>query len=131
MLRELEMGVNYFGPLQVTRAIKTTPVFSASGAIANVLFPVARHLAARRKLLSLEVGGASVDADASGGAEAKRHSGRHRHAGPDRTRLTALMPEPKLRPSQVAVEALDALNSGLEEVFTGEPTKDRSAALQG
>ena len=47
------------------------------------------------------------------------------------TKLVVLMPEPKLRPSQVAVEALDALNSGLEEVFTGEPTKDRSAALQG
>jgi hypothetical protein len=39
------------------------------------------------------------------------------------TKLGALMPEPKLRPSQVAVEALDALDSGLEEVFPGEPTK--------
>ena len=36
------------------------------------------------------------------------------------TKLVVLMPEPKLRPSQVAVEALDALDSRLEEVFPGE-----------
>ena len=35
----------------------------------------------------------------------------------------ALMPEPKLRPSQVAVEALDAVDSGPEEVFPGELSK--------
>jgi short-subunit dehydrogenase len=39
------------------------------------------------------------------------------------TKLGGLMPEPKLRPSQVAVEALDAVDSGPEEVFPGELSK--------
>ena len=39
------------------------------------------------------------------------------------TKLATQMPDPKVKPSEVAVETLDALDAGLDEVFPGEPTK--------
>ena len=40
------------------------------------------------------------------------------------------MPEPKVKPTEVAIETLDALETGLEEVFPGEPSKGALAGFR-
>jgi short-subunit dehydrogenase len=119
-----EMEVNYFGPLQMTRALKDTPVFSASGAIVNVISFLA--------LVTLPLAGTySVSKSAvlaltrSMRAELKASGTQVVAVLPVQTdtKLAVQMPDPKVKPSEVAIETLDALESGLDEVFPGEPSK--------
>jgi short-subunit dehydrogenase len=119
-----EMEVNYFGPLQVTRALKDTPVFSASGAIVNIIsflalvtLPLAgTYSASKSAVLALT---------RSIRAELKEKGTQVIAVLPVQTdtKLAVQMPDPKVKPSEVAIETLDALESGLDEVFPGEPSK--------
>ena len=46
------------------------------------------------------------------------------------TKLGAPLPDPKVQPAEVASEALDALDSGLDEVFPGAPSKGAASAFR-
>ena len=124
-----EMDVNYFGPLQLTRALKNSPVFSAAGAIVNVISFLA--------LATLPAGGtysasksAALALTRTFRAELKAKGTRVIAVLPVQvdTPMGAALPEPKVKPAEVAAEALDALETGLEEVFPGQPSKEAAPA---
>jgi short-subunit dehydrogenase len=126
-----EMEVNYFGPLQVTRAFKNTPVFSASGAIINVVsflglvtLPLAGTYSASKS--------AALALTRTMRAELKEKGTRVIAILPVQTdtKLGATLPDPKVQPGEVASEALDALESGLDEVFPGAPSKGAATAFK-
>jgi short-subunit dehydrogenase len=126
-----EMEVNYFGPFLLTRALKDTAVFSTSGAIVNI----ASFLA----LVTLPLAGtysasksAALALTKTIRAELKGRGTRVIAVLPVQvdTPMGAAMPEPRVKPSDVAVETLDAVESGLEEVFPGKPTKMVATAFK-
>ena len=126
-----EMEVNYFGPLQLTRALKDSNIFSSSGAIVNVLSYLA--------LLTLPMAGSYCASKAASlaltrtlRAELKERGTRVIAVLPVQvdTRMGAGLPDPKVKPSEVAIEALDAIESGQDEVFPGEPSKGVDAAFK-
>jgi len=126
-----EMEVNYFGPLQVTRALKDTRVFSADGGIINLVSFLA--------LATLPLAGTYSASKAAAlaltrtiRAELKGKGTRVVAVLPVQTdtKMGAALPDPKVKPSEVAVEALDALEAGLDEVFPGEPSKGAAKAFK-
>jgi len=128
----LEMEVNYFGPLELTRALKNTPVYSASGAIVNVTSFLA--------LATLPLAGTYSASKAAAHslsrtmrAELKLKGTRVIAVLPVQTdtQMGAGLPEPKVQPAEVAVESLNAIESNLEEVFPGLPSKGAAEAFRG
>ena len=126
-----EMEVNYFGPLQLTRALKDSKLFSSSGAIVNV----GSYLA----LVTMPIAGTYCASKAANlaltrtiRAELKSKGTRVIAVLPVQTdtRMGAGLPDPKVKPSEVAIEALDAIESGQEEVFPGAPSKGVDAAFK-
>ena len=126
-----EMEVNYFGPLQVCRAFRDTPVFSAAGAIINVVsflglvtLPLAGTYSASKA--------AALALTRTMRAELKTKGTRVIAVLPVQTdtKLGAPLPDPKVRPGEVASEALDALETGLDEVFPGLPSKRAAEAFR-
>lgn len=126
-----EMEVNYFGPLQLTRAFKDSAVFSESGAIINI--------ASFLSLIALPIAGtysaskaAELSLTRTMRAELKGKGTRVVAVLPvqTETRMASALPDPKVKPSEVAVESLDALDSGLEEVFPGAPSKGAADAFK-
>jgi NAD(P)-dependent dehydrogenase (short-subunit alcohol dehydrogenase family) len=126
-----EMEVNYFGPFLLTRALKGTAVFSESGAIVNVAsflglvtLPLAGTYSASKS--------AALALTKTIRAELKGRGTRVIAVLPVQvdTPMGAALPEPRVKPTEVAVETLDAVESGLEEVFPGKPTKMAAAAFK-
>ena len=122
-----EMEVNYFAPLSLVRAFAPRLAASGGGAIVNLLSFLS--------LVTLPKAGTYSASKAA--ALAMTRSVRAELAAQG-TKVIAVMPvqvdtdmgrdlpEPRLTPQEVVSEALDAVESGLEEVFPGELTR-RSA----
>ncbi len=122
-----EMEVNYFAPLSLIRAFAPRLAASGGGAIVNLLSFLS--------LVTLPRAGTYSASKAA--ALAMTRSARAELAAQG-TKVIAVMPvqvdtdmgrdlpEPRLTPQEVVSEALDAVESGLEEVFPGELTR-RSA----
>jgi NAD(P)-dependent dehydrogenase (short-subunit alcohol dehydrogenase family) len=125
-----EMEVNYFGPLSMARAFAPHLGASGGGAIVNILSFLS--------LVTLPRAGTYSASKAA--ALALTRSVRAELAGQG-TRVVAVMPvqvdtdmgrdlpEPRLTPQEVAAEALDAVESGLDDVFPGELTRGSAAAF--
>lgn len=133
-----EMEVNYFGVLALTRALRNTPALRQGGAIVNVLsflalvaLPVAgTYSASKSAMLSVtrtlraELAPRGVQVLAVLPVQTD-------------TAMGAPLPEPRLKPAEVAEDALDGLEAGEEDVFPGalsrgaaEAFKSDPAALQ-
>jgi len=126
-----EMEANYFGPLQLTRAMKDSPVFSSSGAIINLLsflslatIPAAGTYSASKS--------AALALTRTVRAELKAKGTLVVAVLPVQvdTEMGAGLPEPRLKPSEVASDALDALEAGEEEVFPGQLSKNAAAGFK-
>ena len=133
-----EMEVNYFGILALTRALSSTPAFRSGGAIVNVLsflalatLPVAGTYSASKS--------AALALTRTLRAELKPRGVQVVGVMPVQTDTPAYspLPEPKLKPEEVASGTLDGLEAGDEEVFPGalsrgaaEVFKSDPAALQ-
>ena len=126
-----EMDVNYFGPLQLTRALKESPVFSSAGAIINIIsflglatLPAAGTYSASKS--------AALALTRTLRAELKAKGTRVVAVLPVQvdTPMGAGLPEPEFKPAEVAAEALDALETGLEEVFPGHLSKEAAAGFK-
>src|SRR6202047_3315158 len=133
-----EMEVNYFGVLALAQALRGTPAFRSGGAIVNVLsflalatLPVAgTYSASKSAVLALT---------RTLRAELKPRGVQVVGVLPVQTDTPAYspLPEPKLKPEEVASGTLDALEAGEDEVFPGalsrgaaESFKSNPAALQ-
>jgi short-subunit dehydrogenase len=133
-----EMEVNYFGILALTRALRGTPALQSGGAIVNVLsflalatLPVAGTYSASKS--------AALALTRTLRAELKPRGVQVVGVMPVQTDTPAYaaLPEPKLKPEEVASGALDGLEAGEDEVFPGalsrgaaESFKNNPAALQ-
>jgi len=115
-----EMEVNYFGLLALTRALRNTPAFRSGGAIVNVLsflslvtLPVAGTYSASKS--------AALALTRTLRAELKPRGVQVVGVMPVQTDTPAYspLPEPKLKPEEVASGTLDGLEAGDEEVFPG------------
>jgi short-subunit dehydrogenase len=133
-----EMEVNYFGVLALTRALINTPALQSGGAVVNILSFLA--------LVTLPVAGtysasksAALALTRTLRAELKPRGVQVVSVLPVQTDtpMGAPLPEPKLKPEDVAVAALDGLEAGENDVFPGalsqgaaEMFKQDPAALQ-
>ena len=114
-----EMEVNYFGLLALTQALRNTPALRG-GAVVNVLSFLA--------LVTLPVAGtysasksAALALTRTLRAELKPRGVQVVGVFPVQTDTPAYgaLPEPKLKPEEVAAGTLDAVAAGEEEVFPG------------
>ncbi|MDO9414848.1 SDR family oxidoreductase [Pararhizobium sp.] len=123
-----EMEVNYFGVLALSQAFAPVLAKSAGSTIVNVLSFLslvtmpsvgtysaskAAALAATRTVRA-ELEGQGTQVIAVMPVQVETDMGRS-------------LPEPRLQPSEVAGEALDAVVSGKQEVFPGELTRNSAA----
>jgi short-subunit dehydrogenase len=115
-----EMEVNYFGVLALTRALSNTPALRSGGAVVNVLsflalatLPVAGTYSASKS--------AALALTRTLRAELKPRGVQVVAVMPVQTDTPAYspLPEPKLKPQEVASGMLDGLEAGEEEVFPG------------
>ena len=115
-----EMEVNYFGVLSLVQALRDTPAFRKGGAIVNLLSVLS--------LVTLPLAGtysaskaAALSLTRTLRAELKSRGVQVLGVLPVQveTRMGRSMPEPRLTPEEVASGALDALETGEEEVFPG------------
>jgi short-subunit dehydrogenase len=125
-----EMDVNYFGILSLASAFAPILKTAGGGAIVNV--------ASFLSLVTLPIWGTYSASKAA--ALAATRSLRAELAGQG-TAVVAVMPiqvetemgqglpAPRVAPQDVAIESLDAVEQGIDEVFPGELTKQRAAAF--
>ena len=115
-----EMEVNYFGVLALTRALSNTPALRRGGAIVNILsflalttLPVAGTYSASKS--------AALALTRTLRAELKPRGVQVVGVLPVQTDTPAYapLPEPKLKPEEVASFTLDGLEAGEDEVFPG------------
>ena len=126
----LEMETNYFGPLFMCRAFAPVLAKNGGGAIVNVLSVLS--------WVSLPSGG-SYSASKSAAWSftnwlrlALREQGTQVvgvHAGPIDTDMAKEFTLPKVTPSEVVRQTLTAIESGQDEVFADEMTRQVKAGL--
>jgi len=126
-----EMEVNYFGVLALAQALRGTPAFRSGGAIVNVLsflalatLPVAgTYSASKSAVLALT---------RTLRAELKPRGVQVVGVLPVQTDTPAYapLPEPKLKPEEVAAGALDGLEAGEEDVFPGALSRGAADAFK-
>ncbi|APR35699.1 SDR family NAD(P)-dependent oxidoreductase [Paraburkholderia sp. SOS3] len=126
-----EMEANYFGVLALTQALRRAPAFQTGGALVNILsvlshitLPIAGTYSASKA--------AALHLTRTLRAELKARGVQVLAVLPAQTdtAMGAPLPEPKLKPHDVAAEALDALAAGQEEVFPGELSKTTEKAFR-
>jgi short-subunit dehydrogenase len=126
-----EMEVNYFGVMALTRALNNTPALRNGGAVVNVLSFLA--------LITLPVAGtysasksAALALTRTLRAELKPRGVQVLAVLPVQTDTPAYapLPEPKLKPEEVASGSLDALETGQDEVFPGALSVGAAAAFK-
>jgi short-subunit dehydrogenase len=126
-----EMEVNYFGVLALTQALRGTPAFRSGGAIVNILSIVA--------LTTLPVAGTYSASKAAALALTRTLRAELKPRGvqvvgvlPVQTDTPAYapLPEPKLKPEEVAAGTLDGLEAGEEDVFPGALSRGAADAFR-
>lgn len=125
-----EMEVNYFAPIALVRAFAPRLKAAGGGAIVNLL-----------SFLSLVTMPRAGTYSASKAASLAMTRSIRAELAAQSTAVVAVMPvqvetdmgrdlpEPRLTPQEVVAEALDAVESGLEEVFPGELTRQSASAF--
>jgi short-subunit dehydrogenase len=125
-----EMEVNYFGILALTQALRGTPAFRSGGAIVNILSFLA--------LATLPVAGTYSASKAAALALTRTLRAELKPRGvqvvgvlPVQTDTPAYspLPEPKLKPEEVATGTLDGLEAGEENVFPGALSRGAADAF--
>lgn len=128
-----EMEVNYFGPLAMIRAFAPVLAQNGGGAVINVLsiasffnFPAAASQAASKAAAWSMTNGLRMELREQGTLLVALHFG-FVDTGP--TGMAAGYTGPKLEAADVVAQALDAVESGREEVLVGDRTKFIKASL--
>lgn len=115
-----EMEVNYFGILGLVQALRDTAAFQPGGAVVNILSMLAH--------VTLPVAGTYSASKAAALALTRTIRAELKERGVQvvgvlpvqvDTAMGAALPEPRLTPKEVAVDTLDGLETGSEEIFPG------------
>lgn len=127
-----EMEVNYFAILAIAQAFRNTPAFADGGGLINMLsilshvtLPVAGTYSASKA--------AALALTRTLRAELKPRGVKVVGVLPVQidTAMGAALPEPKLKPSEVAADALDGLEADVEDVFPGALSKGAAEVFRG
>lgn len=128
-----EMEVNYFGPLAVTRAFAPVLADNGGGAVINVLsivsffnFPSSASQAASKAAAWSMTNGLRMELRDQGTLVVALHAG-FIETGP--TGMAAGFNGPKLAAADVVAQALDAVETGQEEVLVDDRTRFMKASL--
>lgn len=123
-----EMEVNYFAPLALSRALMPTLQSAGEAAIVNVLSFLALVTMPKMGTYSASKS-AALALTRSLRAEAAEHDVKVVASMPVQvdTAMGAWSTDPKVTPTEVAFETLNAVEDGDEEVFPGEPSKGPAA----
>ena len=120
-----EMAVNYFGPIRMIRAFAPLLATNGGGAVVNLLsflsnvtIPLAGSYSASKAAALSMTRGVRAELAAQGTLVVAAMP-----AQVD-TPLAANYPEPKATTAEVALETLDALEAGHEEVYPGTLAKE-------
>ena len=125
------MEVNYFGPLNLSKAFRNTPAFQNGGGVINILSILAQ--------VTLPVAGTYSASKAAALALTRTLRAELKQRGVQvlgvlpvqtDTAMGAALPEPKLTPSEVASGTFDALEAGEEEVYPGALSQGASQAFK-
>ena len=126
-----EMEVNYFGIINLAQAFRHTPAFRSGGAIVNILSILAH--------VTLPVAGSYSASKAAALAITRTLRAEVKPRGVQvlgvlpvqtETAMGAALPEPKLKPADVARGTLDALEAGEEEVYPGALSQGAAQAFK-
>ena len=126
-----EMDVNYFGPLALTRAFRSTLAASGGGAIVNMLSMLSLiSLPAAATYSASKAAGLSVTRSIRAELAAQGTLVVGVLAVQAETSMGAKLPSPRLTPEEVVADALDAVEAGTnDEVFAGTLTKNAYQAF--
>ncbi|MBB5058078.1 NAD(P)-dependent dehydrogenase (short-subunit alcohol dehydrogenase family) [Granulicella aggregans] len=126
-----EMEVNYFGPLALSRAFKSTLAASGGGAIVNMLSMLSLiSLPAAATYSASKAAGLSVTRSIRAELAAQGTLVVGVLAVQAETSMGAKLPSPRLTPEEVVADALDAVEGGTnDEVFAGTLTKNAYQAF--
>jgi short-subunit dehydrogenase len=125
-----EMEVNYFGPLALAQAFRNTPALKG-GAMINILSFLSLVTIPQAGTYSASKA-AALSLTRVLRAELKARGSQVLAVLPVQvdTPLGKAMPDPKLKPSEVAIHTLDALEAGKDEVFPGALSEGAAAAFK-
>ncbi len=125
-----EIDTNYFGTLAMIRAFAPVLAANGGGTIVNMLSILARvNLPLMGSLCASKAAALSMTQGVR--AELKKQGTRVIAVMPGAvdTRMTAILPPPKMNPADVATAALAAIEAGTEEVYPGDMAQGVSAGL--
>ena len=125
-----EIETNYFGTLAMCRAFAPVLKANGGGAIVNMLSILARvNLPLMGSLCASKAAALSMTQGVR--AELKKQGTLVVAVMPGAvdTRMTAILPPPKMNPADVAKAALEAVEKGAEDVYPGEMAQGVAAGL--
>lgn len=125
-----EIDTNYFGTLAMCRAF--APILNANGGgtIVNMLSILARvNLPLMGSLCASKAAALSMTQGVRAELKAQGTKVIGIMPGAVETRMTEMLPPPKMNPADVAKAALDAIEAGTEDVYPGDMAQGVAAGL--
>lgn len=125
-----EIETNYFGTLAMCRAFAPILKANGGGTIVNMLSILARvNLPLMGSLCASKAAALSMTQGVR--AELKAQGTRVIGVMPGavETRMTEMLPPPKMNPAEVAKAALEAVEKGIEDVYPGDMAQGVAAGL--
>jgi len=127
-----EVETNYFGTLGMCRAFAPVLQANGGGTIVNMLSILARvNLPLMGSLCASKAASLSMTQGVRAELAGQSTQVIAVMPGAVDTRMTADLPPPKADPADIVTEVLDAIESGVEDVYPGEMAKGVSAGLAG
>jgi len=125
-----EIETNYFGTLAMCRAFAPVLKANGGGTIVNMLSILARvNLPLMGSLCASKAAALSMTQGVRAELKAQGTKVIGVMPGAVETRMTEMLPPPKMNPADVAKAALEAVELGLEDVYPGDMAQGVAAGL--
>lgn len=125
-----EIDTNYFGTLAMCRAFAPILKANGGGTIVNMLSILARvNLPLMGSLCASKAAALSMTQGVRAELKAQGTKVIGIMPGAVETRMTEMLPPPKMNPADVAKAALEAIEKGLEDVYPGDMAQGVAAGL--
>ncbi|HEX7006595.1 MAG TPA: SDR family oxidoreductase [Alphaproteobacteria bacterium] len=126
----VEMNTNYFGTLAMCRAFAPVLKANGGGTIVNMLSILARvNLPLMGSLCASKAAALSMTQGVRAELAAQGTKVIAVMPGAVDTRMTEILPPPKMAPAEVASAVMNAIDEGIEEVYPGDMAQGVAAGL--
>jgi NAD(P)-dependent dehydrogenase (short-subunit alcohol dehydrogenase family) len=126
----IEIETNYFGTLAMCRAFAPVLKANGGGTIVNMLSILARvNLPLMGSLCASKAAALSMTQGVRAELKAQGTLVIGVMPGAVETRMTEMLPPPKMKPADVAKAALKAVEAGIEDVYPGDMAQGVAAGL--